>query len=93
VNTTNPSSTDLLVIGLGYVGLPLLVEASRAGLLWIGHDLNSVVVDGLNSARSHVDDVSDETAAEMLASGFVATTNANCLAMTDAAVICVPTPL
>jgi UDP-N-acetyl-D-mannosaminuronate dehydrogenase len=41
----------------------------------------------------HGDDVSDETVAEMLASGFVATTDANCLAMTDAAVICVPTPL
>jgi UDP-N-acetyl-D-glucosamine dehydrogenase len=93
VNALNSSSTDLVVIGLGYVGLPLLVEASRAGFRCVGLDLNSVVVDGLNSGRSHVDDVSDETVAEMLAGGFVATTNADCLAMTAAAVICVPTPL
>ena len=82
-----------MVIGLGYVGLPLLVEASRAGFRCVGLDLNSTVVDGLNSGRSHVDDVTDETVAEMLAGGFVATTNADCLATTAAAVICVPTPL
>ena len=93
MNALNSSSTDLVVIGLGYVGLPLLVEASRAGFRCVGLDLNSTVVDGLNSGRSHVDDVTDETVAEMLAGGFVATTNADCLATTAAAVICVPTPL
>jgi len=93
VTAPNSSSTDLVVIGLGYVGLPLLVEASRAGLRCVGLDLNSAVVEGLDSARSHVDDVSDETVSEMLAGGFVATTDPGCLATTAAAVICVPTPL
>jgi UDP-N-acetyl-D-mannosaminuronate dehydrogenase len=41
------------VIGLGYVGLPLAVEASRAGLTVTGFDTNRAVINGLNSARSH----------------------------------------
>ena len=47
------------VIGLGYVGLPLVVEAARAGLRVTGVDIDDRVVNGLNTGRSHVDDVSD----------------------------------
>ncbi len=83
----------LVVIGLGYVGLPLVVEASKAGIHCTGLDVSTRVVDLLNSGRSHVDDISDATVAEVLAAGFTATTDASCLDAADVAVICVPTPL
>jgi nucleotide sugar dehydrogenase len=84
---------DLVVIGLGYVGLPLAQEASRAGLAVTGLDVSAGVVDGLNAGRSHVDDLSDADIAEMLERGFTATTDASVIADAHAVVICVPTPL
>lgn len=86
-------ASDLVVVGLGYVGLPLAQAASAAGLRVVGLDRDERVVAGLNAGRSHVDDLSDADIAAMLAAGFTATTDAQVLADADAAVICVPTPL
>lgn len=61
-----PGSAEVLVIGLGYVGLPLAVEASRAGLTVTGFDTNRAVIDGLNSGRSHIPDVADDEIKAML---------------------------
>jgi hypothetical protein len=83
----------LVVIGLGYVGLPLAQAAIQSGLSVQGLDVNPRVVDGLNSGRSHIDDLSDEDISLMLDGGFQATTDAQVLADADVAVICVPTPL
>lgn len=84
---------DLVVIGLGYVGLPLAQEATRAGLSVTGLDVSAGVVEGLNAGRSHVDDLSDADIAEMLERGFAATTDAAVIADARTVVICVPTPL
>ena len=84
---------DLVVIGLGYVGLPLAQEAARSGLSVTGLDVSERVVEGLRAGRSHVDDLSDDDIATMLAAGFEATTDASVIAEAGAVVICVPTPL
>lgn len=84
---------DLVVIGLGYVGLPLAQEATRAGLSVTGLDVSAGVVEGLMGARSHVDDLSDADIRDMLDRGFTATTDASVIADARAVVICVPTPL
>ncbi|MEI8056213.1 MAG: nucleotide sugar dehydrogenase [Actinomycetes bacterium] len=84
---------NLVIIGQGYVGLPLARAATQVGLRVTGLDLSSRVVDGLNLGKSHVDDLSDDDIAEMLAAGFSATTDESVLANADIAVICVPTPL
>ena len=86
---------DVVIIGLGYVGLPLAQEAVRAGLRVTGLDIRQATVDGLNAGRSHVDDLSDADIAAMLAGGFRAVTNVAGIAGTgpDVIVICVPTPL
>ncbi len=87
--------TDVLVIGLGYVGLPLAREAARAGFSVTGYDTRMEIAAALNAGRSHVDDLSDEQVAEMVSLGFRATADAASLAETppDVIVICVPTPL
>jgi UDP-N-acetyl-D-glucosamine dehydrogenase len=86
-------SASLLVIGLGYVGLPLAREAAFAGFRVVGYDLDGNVVAGLNSGRSHVGDVSAADLAEMLANGFRATALESEVGAPDTVVICVPTPL
>jgi nucleotide sugar dehydrogenase len=86
-------TVDLVVLGLGYVGLPLAREATRAGLSVLGFDVNAGVVDALNAGRSHVDDLSDDHIADMLGAGFRATTDEAEIATARTAVICVPTPL
>lgn len=83
----------VVIVGLGYVGLPLAQGATRAGLQVTGLDLSAGVVDGLNQGRSHVDDLCDADIAEMIAGGFTATTDPAALADADVAVVCVPTPL
>ena len=85
--------SDVLVIGLGYVGLPLAREASFAGLKVAGLDLAEDVVAGLNSGRSHVDTVSDADVAEMVAGGFRASSVETEIGEPETVVICVPTPL
>ena len=82
------------VIGLGYVGLPLSVEAGRSGLKVIGFDVNDAVVTGVNAGRSHIQDLTDADVAALLEQGLLeATTDMSRLAECDAISICVPTPL
>ena len=87
------SGPDLAVIGLGYVGLPLVQAAVNAGLSVVGLDLDEAKVGGLNAGRSHVDDLSDADVAGLVACGFRASTNPAILERADTVVICVPTPL
>jgi len=86
-------TSKLVVVGLGYVGLPLVAEAVRSGLPVTGFDITPAVVEGLNSGRSHVDDLSDEEIADLVARGFRATDDVTCIQDADVVVICVPTPL
>src|SRR5687768_1202873 len=82
------------VVGLGYVGLPLALEFARAGFRVIGYDVSDVVVKGLMSGHSHIQDVPSEALAEMVKSGsFEATSEESRLRETDAISIAVPTPL
>ena len=84
---------QLVVLGLGYVGLPLVAEATRQGLSVVGFDVKTSIMDGLNAGVSHVDDLSDAEVAALVAAGFRATSDPSCLDAADVAVICVPTPL
>ena len=87
---------NVVIIGLGYVGLPLAQEAVRVGLNVTGLDVSQSTVDGLNAGRTHIDDLTDADIAAMVAGGFRATTDLAELTgdnAPDVTVICVPTPL
>jgi nucleotide sugar dehydrogenase len=84
---------DVVVLGLGYVGLPLAQQATRAGMSVLGFDVKQSVVDSLAAGKSHVDDLSDADVAEMRSGGFRTTTDERLIADAGTAVICVPTPL
>ena len=82
------------VVGLGYVGLPLAVEIARSGLRVVGFDVDAETVEGINAGTSHIEDVTQEELAGVLATGRLeATTDMARLGECDAVSISVPTPL
>src|SRR3954464_3673136 len=82
------------VIGLGYVGLPLVVEFARAGFDVTGFDVDAAKTDAINAGKSYIPDVPEAELASFSASGRLrATTDMSQLAGMDAIDICVPTPL
>jgi len=84
---------SVVVVGLGYVGVPLAQLAVARGLAVTGLDTSERIVTSLNSGTSHIDDLSDADIAEMVAGGFRASTDPAVVATADTVVICVPTPL
>ena len=80
------------VVGLGYVGLPMLVSVVRAGFRGVGVDLDQARVDALAKGRSYISDVPDEVLADVR-SRFRVSTRGSALRGCDVVLICVPTPL
>jgi UDP-N-acetyl-D-glucosamine dehydrogenase len=84
---------SVVVVGLGYVGVPLAQLAVERGLQVTGLDTSERIVTALNAGLSHVDDLTDADVAAMVAGGFRATSDPAVVAAADTVVICVPTPL
>lgn len=88
------AQTTLGVIGLGYVGLPLAVEAGHGGMRVLGFDVNPAVAEGVNRGASHIQDVPSEHVTGLRQAGLLeATTDMARLSECDVVSICVPTPL
>ena len=85
---------NVVVVGMGYVGLPLATLFAEAGFNVIGVDLNAHKVEALCRGESYIMDVPGEQVARLVASGKLkATTDFTVLKQADAVSICVPTPL
>jgi UDP-N-acetyl-D-glucosamine dehydrogenase len=86
--------SKVVVIGQGYVGLPLALAIAEAGHKVVGFDLNQDLVRNLNSGRSHIEDVQDTDLENLIKkSNYRATSNPSDFAASDIAIIAVPTPL
>ena len=83
---------DLGVVGLGYVGLPLAVEAANNKLNVLGYDINSERVENINNGKSPIEDISDKELFKSL-KYFQATFDSEKLSKCENIVISVPTPL
>jgi nucleotide sugar dehydrogenase len=84
----------LVVVGQGYVGLPVAMRAVEVGYDVVGIDLDSARIDSLQNGTSYVDDISVETLRAALQSGrYRPTTDYDLTSGFDFAVITVPTPL
>jgi UDP-N-acetyl-D-glucosamine dehydrogenase len=81
------------VLGLGYVGLPLVRACVRAGHTVVGFDVDEARISTLKAGIAPVDDLTDCDVADLLTHGFLPTTLAGDLTDIDVYVICVPTPL
>jgi UDP-N-acetyl-D-glucosamine dehydrogenase len=87
-------SRRLVLMGQGYVGLPVAMQAVARGYSVVGFDVDELRVKRLNAGESYVEDVRDAVLQEALATGrYRATTAERDCAGFDVAVITVPTPL
>ena len=59
----------VVVIGLGYVGLPLAIESAKAGFLTVGLDIDFNRVNDLNSAISYLEDIDSKSLNEQIKFG------------------------
>ncbi len=84
----------VVVVGQGYVGLPVAMRAIEVGFEVVGFDLDKDKISGLAAGRSHIEDVSDADVEQALATGrYRPTESPRDLEQFDVAVISVPTPL
>ena len=82
------------VIGLGYVGLPLLATFHRAGFATLGFDVDPAKITELMAGRNYLKHLGDELTRDLLTGPkFEATTDLKRLGECDAIISCVPTPL
>lgn len=82
------------VVGLGYVGLPLVTEFARQGFNGLGFEVDDVKAAKINSGESYIGDVPSSQIKELVDAGRLqATTDFDHLKDCDAIIICVPTPL
>ena len=82
------------VIGLGYVGLPLVLEFHRGGFPVIGFDIDGQKVNALRAGTSYIAHIDAARIGAAVKGGrFDATSDFRRLAEADAILICVPTPL
>jgi UDP-N-acetyl-D-glucosamine dehydrogenase len=91
---TTATDQRLAVVGLGYVGLPLAIAFTEAGLQVEGIDANRARVTELGAGRSPIDDISNERLATALAGGLSVVTPGDAhLGDAEVVFVCVPTPI
>ncbi|HBM16492.1 MAG TPA: nucleotide sugar dehydrogenase [Lentisphaeria bacterium] len=82
------------VLGLGYVGLPLLIEFSKAGFRVVGFDIDPEKGRILNEGRSYIKHIQSNNIKKMLDTGkFKFYSDFSHASECDAVILCVPTPL
>ncbi len=87
-------SAQVVVVGAGYVGLPLAVEIAQAGYNTIAFDKSASKVESINAGRSYIEDVPTPVVAGLVnAKKLSASIDPDVLGKADAVIICVPTPL
>jgi UDP-N-acetyl-D-glucosamine dehydrogenase len=94
VSRSRGEPQKLVVVGQGYVGLPLALRAVEVGYQVVGFDVDGDRIKQLEAGHSYVEDITDDRLAEALDSGrFEPTDDPDRVANFDIAVIDVPTPL
>ncbi len=81
------------IIGLGYVGLPLVLRFAEKSFKVIGFDIDKTKVQKLNNSESYLKHIPSSTITDAVNNGFTATSDWTRISDCDAILICVPTPL
>lgn len=81
------------IVGLGYVGLPLMLRYAEVGYKVIGFDIDPRKVDSLRNGQTYIEHIPSQAIEIAVANGFEATTDFSRAREADALILCVPTPL
>jgi UDP-N-acetyl-D-glucosamine dehydrogenase len=92
INKLLDKSALIAVIGLGYVGLPLLLRYASVGYKVLGIDIDAAKIKMLHQCQSYIGHISNEKISA-LKNNFAVTTDFSKLKEADAIILCVPTPL
>lgn len=93
IDRLNDKSAVIGILGLGYVGLPLMIRYAEVGYKVLGIDIDQDKIDALNRGASYIEHIPDKKIQSSLEKGFEATTDFSRTAEADALIVCVPTPL
>ena len=93
LNRIADKSAVIGIVGLGYVGLPLMLRFAEVGYKVLGFDIDQSKVDALHAGKSYIEHISANSIASARAAGFEATTDFSRAPEADALILCVPTPL
>jgi UDP-N-acetyl-D-glucosamine dehydrogenase len=86
--------SDIAIVGLGYVGLPLALQFARSGVNVLGLDIDQAKVEALRRGTSYIAHLPAAAIAEQVQAGrFAASTDFAQVRGREAVIICVPTPL
>lgn len=93
IQKLNDKQATIGIVGLGYVGLPLVLRYCEVGYKVIGFDIDPAKVDALRQGRSYIERIPDAAIRQTLDQGFEPTSDFSRSAGVDALILCVPTPL
>ncbi|MFT7467593.1 MAG: UDP-N-acetyl-D-glucosamine dehydrogenase [Candidatus Pseudothioglobus sp.] len=93
VNKFKTKEALIGIVGLGYVGLPLMLRYNAIGFRVLGIDIDESKVSKLNAGQSYIEHIPSDKIAAACQSGFEATTDFRRVSECDALILCVPTPL
>ncbi|QTN45224.1 nucleotide sugar dehydrogenase [Ectopseudomonas mendocina] len=89
----NNKTAVIGIVGLGYVGLPLVLRYSEVGYRVVGFDIDQSKIDHIEGGTSYIEHISAASIARAVEQGFEATTDFTRASDVDALILCVPTPL
>nr|ELR5046316.1 nucleotide sugar dehydrogenase [Providencia rettgeri] len=89
----NNNSAVVAIVGLGYVGLPLMLRYNEIGYKVVGFDIDENKVTQLNNGQSYIEHISSNRITSAIKTGFKATTDFSHISECDIIILCVPTPL
>src|SRR4051812_24595443 len=93
INKLNSKQAVIGIVGLGYVGLPLMLRYCEMGYSVIGFDIDQAKIDSLQRGESYIEHIPAEKIREGTAGMFTPTSDFSRAADVDALILCVPTPL
>jgi len=89
----NDKSAVIGVVGLGYVGLPLVLRYSAVGYKVVGFDVDQSKISSLSKGESYIEHINADSVRSAVEKGFEATSDFTRAKEVDALILCVPTPL
>lgn len=93
IEKLNNKTAVIGIVGLGYVGLPLMLRYVEVGYRVLGFDIDKSKVESLKQGGSYIEHIPSAAIAHAVKNGFDATTDFARAGEVDALIICVPTPL
>ena len=93
IDRLNRKTAKIGIVGLGYVGLPLMLRYCEVGYKVIGFDIDQSKVDALLAGNSYIEHIPAARIRHTTEHGFEPTTDFSRAREVDALILCVPTPL